>query len=184
MAELPTWNGQPMDRANIVAVSREAFDIALEVMTGTGVLEYSKDELLHLLEAGTLLDHMSSFANELALQLARERGASWGQLGAAMGVSRSSAQYRYERQVREYEEREGLPEHRRMAKLIESAGSLASIVDVRPVIYRAAEAEGWRPTETPGDEEDCASTTFERDGQWISVSWNDYGEIAGSSGNG
>jgi hypothetical protein len=100
MAELPTWNGQTVTQDNIMAVTRAAFDIVFEDMAGASTLALSKEELLHLLEAGSYLYWMGSYTTSVAITTARKAGASWAELGAAMGVSRSSAKSRYERQVR------------------------------------------------------------------------------------
>jgi hypothetical protein len=177
VAEQPTWRGQPVASEDIITVAREAFDIVLNMMTGTGVLHHTKDELLNLLEAGAYLDLMGAYANELALQLAREAGASWGELATATGTTRSIAKTRYERLTRDVE----AEERRRMWELIESSGPLASIVDVRPVVYAAAESEGWSFSEGPSESggEDFRVTIFEREpDQKICVTWNKFGEIA------
>jgi hypothetical protein len=91
MAELPTWNGQTVTQDNIMAVTRAAFDIVVEDMAGASTLARTKVELMHLLEAGSYLYWMGSYATSVALTLARDAGASWAELGAAMGITRSSA---------------------------------------------------------------------------------------------
>jgi hypothetical protein len=101
MAALPTWDGQTVTQDKIIAVSRAAFDLVLEDMTGAPILTLTKVELLHLLEAGSYLYWMGTYATSVALTAARDAGASWAELGSAMGVSSSSAKYRYERQARE-----------------------------------------------------------------------------------
>ena len=99
MADLPSWNAQAVTQENVTDVTREAFDVVLEHMTSSARAE-SKDELLHLLEAGSYLYWMGSYATSAALREARDAGASWAEMGAAMGISRSSAKSRYEREVR------------------------------------------------------------------------------------
>jgi hypothetical protein len=99
---LPTWNGQPVDDndTSIVARTREAYDLVQAAMSDVGHFSGSKEEVLHLLEAGSYLDRMATFTTSVAIVRAREAGASWAKLAAAMGVSRSSAQSRYEREPR------------------------------------------------------------------------------------
>jgi hypothetical protein len=104
MAALPTWDGQTVTQDNIMAVARAAFDIVLDEMAGASTLTLTKVELLHLLEAGSYLYWMGSYATSVALTAARDAGASWAALGAAMGVSGSSAKSRYERQAREWDD--------------------------------------------------------------------------------
>jgi hypothetical protein len=101
MTGLPTWNGQTVTQENIMAVTRAAFDAVVEEMTGLSSLARPKEEALHLLEAGSYLYWMGSHATSLALAAARDAGASWAELGAAMGLSRASAKFRYERMVRD-----------------------------------------------------------------------------------
>lgn len=104
MAELPTWNAQPVTQENVIDVAREAFDVVLEHMTSSGRV-LSKDEHLHLLEAGSYLYWMGGYATSLALTSSRDAGASWGEMGAAMGISRSSVKSRYEREARGTDDR-------------------------------------------------------------------------------
>jgi hypothetical protein len=101
MAELPTWDGQPVTQDNIMAVTRAAFDIVFDEMAGRSRLARTRVELLHLLEAGTYLHSMGTYATAVALTAARDAGATWAELGAAMGLSSSSAKSHYERRVRE-----------------------------------------------------------------------------------
>ncbi|MEH3140937.1 MAG: hypothetical protein PGN37_12305 [Mycobacterium kyogaense] len=101
MAEMPTWNGQAVTQEDVIKVARSAFEIVLEHMRGTSMPTDSKHELLHLLEAGSYLYWMGTYTTSVALTAARDAGASWNELGAAMGVSRSSAKSRYEREVRD-----------------------------------------------------------------------------------
>jgi hypothetical protein len=103
MAALPTWDGQTVTQDNIMAVARAAFDIVLDEMAGASTLTLTKVELLHLLEAGSYLYWMGSYATSVALTAARDAGASWAALGAAMGVSGSSAKSRYEQLSREWD---------------------------------------------------------------------------------
>lgn len=104
MAELPTWDGQPVTQDNIMTVTRAAFDIVFDEMAGASTLTLTKVELMHLLEAGSYLYAMGSYATSVALTAARDAGATWGELGAAMGVSRSSAKSRCERQARGWDD--------------------------------------------------------------------------------
>lgn len=100
VAEMPTWNGQAVTQEDVIAVARTAFEIVLEQMRGSS-MPTSKHEALNLLEAGSYLYWMGTYTTSVSLTAARDAGASWSELGTAMGVSRSSAKSRYEREVRD-----------------------------------------------------------------------------------
>ena len=72
MAELPTWNGKTVTQENIMTVTRAAFDIVLEEMAGAFSLARTKEELQHLLEAGSYLYWMGSFTTSVAICLKRQ----------------------------------------------------------------------------------------------------------------
>jgi hypothetical protein len=59
--------------------------------------EFTETELLTLLEAASHLDGLVERVRKTAIPAARAAGVSWSRLGAAMGVTRSTAQYRYEK---------------------------------------------------------------------------------------
>jgi hypothetical protein len=101
MAHLPTWHGQTVTQDNIQTVTREAFDTVQEAMGAASMTNHTKDELLHFLEAAAYLGAMAFFTNAVALPAARDTGASWAELGAAMGTSRSSAKSRYKKAIRD-----------------------------------------------------------------------------------
>lgn len=93
---LPTWNGRPVAQGNIESVLRESFELLTKVMRGEiPVSSLSPSELLHVVEAGSHLGAMSEWTETVALPQARDAGASWATLAAAMGVPRSTAQSRY-----------------------------------------------------------------------------------------
>lgn len=92
MSHIPTWHGEPISQDTIIATTREGFELLVSFMTGSGVRGYSKDELLHITEAATLVGAMSDYANATALPLAKVRGASLGELSAVTGLPRSTLQ--------------------------------------------------------------------------------------------
>lgn len=98
---LPTWNGEPVAADNITSVTRESFELLTEVMRGGPATSMSLAELLHVVEAGSHLGGMSAWAETVAMPLAREAGASWATLAAAMGVPRSTAQSRYKKSTQD-----------------------------------------------------------------------------------
>lgn len=103
---LPTWNGQPIaTAAELTTVLPEAFKTLQAAMGGPSVKQLTEEELLHIAEAAGHLESMVEWAHAAVVPAARVAGASWAKLGAAMGVSRSTAQYRYEKAAKEWEER-------------------------------------------------------------------------------
>ncbi|MFE3170070.1 hypothetical protein ACFXI3_00430 [Amycolatopsis sp. NPDC059235] len=99
---LPTWNGQPAEHQDIPKIQPDAFETLRAAMAGPSVHRLTSDQLLHLVEAASHLELMIEWTRLTAIPAARAGGASWAQLGAAMGVSRSTAQYRYERAAKEW----------------------------------------------------------------------------------
>jgi hypothetical protein len=57
--------------------------------TGTPSLE--KEEALELLALGEVLARKAGYGRQLAVRTARAAGASWSQIGAALGTSKQSA---------------------------------------------------------------------------------------------
>lgn len=106
---LPTWNGQPADPVNLPGLVRESFEILDAAMRGPSVRVLDQDELLHLVEAAGYLETMTGWARATAIPAARAAGASWSKLGAAMGVSRSTAQYRFEKAAKDWQENSQQP---------------------------------------------------------------------------
>ena len=98
---LPTWNGQSVDLSSHPTLLRESFETLRAAIGGPSVNRLTEDELLHIVEAASHLEAMIEWARSAVMPAAREKGASWAKLGAAMGVSRSTAQYRYERAARD-----------------------------------------------------------------------------------
>lgn len=54
-------------------------------MDGPSILRLSQPELLHLLEAASLLEHMTWSVERMAYLTVRDNGASWAILGKATG---------------------------------------------------------------------------------------------------
>jgi hypothetical protein len=101
---LPTWNGQPIDPNDLPRIIQESFETLNAAMSGPSVHKLTKDELLHIVEAGSYLESLTEWARTTTIPAARAAGASWAKLGAAMGTSRSTAQYRYEKAAKEWSE--------------------------------------------------------------------------------
>jgi len=101
---LPTWNGEQVHQNNLPSILPEAFETLYEAMRGPSVHRLTQAELLHIVEAASNLEGMVEWARRTAIPAARVTGASWAKLGAAMGVTRSTAQYRYEKAAKEWSE--------------------------------------------------------------------------------
>jgi hypothetical protein len=90
----------------------------------------SKDEALELLALGELIARKASYGRQLAVRTARATGASWSQIGAALGTSKQSAWEAHTRWIEDQAEQhrrsgyEGLDEDRAAA-----ARALAGRVD-------------------------------------------------------
>lgn len=103
---LPTWNGQPPNPTDLPNLMRESFDVLATAMGGPSVHGLSEAELLHIVEAASLLGTMIEWTHSAVVPAARTHGASWARLAAAMGVSRSTAQYRHEKAAKEWSDRD------------------------------------------------------------------------------
>jgi hypothetical protein len=58
---------------------------------GAGVAALSREESLEMLALGVLIAHKAGYGRQLGVRSAREAGASWSQIGAALGTSKQSA---------------------------------------------------------------------------------------------
>jgi hypothetical protein len=94
---VPTWNGQPVSPEDVQGVAKEAFDHLHKTVKGLSVDPATEAEMLHLIEAMSHLEDAVERMRRTAIPAARAAGISWAKLGAAMGVTRATAQYRYER---------------------------------------------------------------------------------------
>lgn len=66
-----------------------------------------RDEALELLALGELIARKAAYGRQLAVRTARARGASWTQIGAALGTTKQSA---WESHLRWLEEQVGQQE--------------------------------------------------------------------------
>ena len=68
---------------------------ALASMTGTeepdGPPPLGRDEALELLALGELIARKASYGRQLAVRSARASGASWSEIGSALGISKQAA---------------------------------------------------------------------------------------------
>src|SRR4051812_41167044 len=58
---------------------------------GDRLISLDRDEALELLALGEVLARKAGYGRQLAVRTARANGASWSQIGAAMGTSKQSA---------------------------------------------------------------------------------------------
>jgi hypothetical protein len=77
----------------------------------------SKDEALELLALGEVIARKAGYGRQLAVRTARAAGASWSQIGAALGTSKQSAWETHTRWIEDQAEQhrrsgyEGMDEH-------------------------------------------------------------------------
>jgi hypothetical protein len=107
---LPTWNGQQPDPADLPNLLHESFDVLSTAIGGPSVHRLSEAELLHIVEAASLLATMIEWTHSTVVPAVRAHGASWARLAAAMGVTRSTVQYRYEKAAKEWSARDQAPD--------------------------------------------------------------------------
>jgi hypothetical protein len=102
---LPTWNGKPVDQSSqeMVEATTQAWDVLREALSGH-LTDRPAQELLHAVEAAAWLERLSDVGRHLLVPITKVNGASWAELGAAMGVSRATAQHRHQEQVKEWED--------------------------------------------------------------------------------
>jgi hypothetical protein len=59
--------------------------------TGDDTGHLTQGEVLELLALGEIISRKAAYGRQLAVRTARMRGASWAQIGAALGTARQSA---------------------------------------------------------------------------------------------
>jgi hypothetical protein len=70
-----------------------------------------RTEALELIALGEVIARKARYGRQLAVRTAREAGASWSQIGRAMGTSKQTAWETYNRWIDQQERREGDPGH-------------------------------------------------------------------------
>jgi hypothetical protein len=68
-----------------------AADLEPDAGSGSGVAPLSRDEALEMLALGVLIARKAAYGRQLGVRSARAAGASWSQIGAALGTTRQSA---------------------------------------------------------------------------------------------
>jgi hypothetical protein len=68
------------------------------------VVPLARDEALELLALGEVITRKAGYGRQLAVRTARAAGASWAQIGAALGTSKQSAWETHLRWLKEQEE--------------------------------------------------------------------------------
>ncbi|MFD7306953.1 hypothetical protein [Promicromonospora sp. NPDC059942] len=102
---LPTWNGEVV--SSPATEMPEILDEAPEVLRnalGGSLSRMGTRELLHAIEAAAWLNLFGESGQRAIAPAAKAGGASWADLAAAMGVSRSTAKYRYQQEAAEWEQ--------------------------------------------------------------------------------
>lgn len=69
--------------------------------TDPDVVPLTRDEALELLALGELVARKAGYGRQLAVRTARANGASWSQIGAALGTSKQSAWETHTRWIEE-----------------------------------------------------------------------------------
>jgi hypothetical protein len=67
-------------------------------------LALSKDEALELLALGEVIARKAGYGRQLSVRTARAAGASWSQIGAALGTTKQSAWEAHARWLEEQDE--------------------------------------------------------------------------------
>lgn len=91
-----------MDFRDLPTVLPESFAVVREAMGGHSVHALPEAELLHIIEAASHLEGMVTWVRSAVVPAAKASGASWAKLAAAMGVTRSTVQYRYEKAAKDW----------------------------------------------------------------------------------
>jgi hypothetical protein len=73
MTTLPTWHGQPAALNDISGIDVEAFGMVFAAMRGKSWCNSTKDDALHLLEAGAHLGLMAYWADRQGYRLEKSR---------------------------------------------------------------------------------------------------------------
>jgi len=68
-------------------------------------------EALELIALGEVIARKARYGRQLAVRTAREAGASWSQIGHAMGTSKQTAWETHNRWIEQQERRDGDPGH-------------------------------------------------------------------------
>ncbi|GLZ08049.1 hypothetical protein Acsp03_55150 [Actinomadura sp. NBRC 104412] len=68
-------------------------------------------EALELIALGEVIARKARYGRQLAVRTAREAGASWSQIGRAMGTSKQTAWETHNRWIEQQRRREGDPGH-------------------------------------------------------------------------
>ena len=69
--------------------------------SGDGTVPLTRDEALELLALGELIARKAGYGRQLTVRTARAVGASWSQIGAALGTSKQSAWETHARWIEE-----------------------------------------------------------------------------------
>ena len=80
---------------------RDAVGPELEGDPSTRPPALSRQEALELLALGEVIARKAGYGRQLAVRSARAAGASWAQIGAALGTTKQSAREAYSRWVDE-----------------------------------------------------------------------------------
>lgn len=68
-----------------------AADLEPDVSPGSGSAPLSREEALEMLALGVLIARKAGYGRQLGVRSARAAGASWSQVGVALGTSKQSA---------------------------------------------------------------------------------------------
>lgn len=68
-----------------------AADLGSDTGAGSDVAPLSREEALEMLALGVLIARKAAYGRQLGVRSARAAGASWSQIGAALGTSKQSA---------------------------------------------------------------------------------------------
>ncbi|MDL4813478.1 hypothetical protein [Actinomadura opuntiae] len=101
----------------------------LWVRDAMGDVPLLREETLEMLALGEVIARKAVYGRQLAVRSAREAGASWSQIGAALGISKQAAWEAHARWIDEQEEQHRRADYRGLneaqaAEARELAGSV------------------------------------------------------------
>jgi hypothetical protein len=93
--ELPTWNGGDVEPSELMGLLDEALRVLRQQMRGSSMRRSDAADLLHAIEAASLLKLVVDAGQEHLVPLAAAKGASWADLGAAVGAPGPATRSRF-----------------------------------------------------------------------------------------
>lgn len=90
----PTWHGGATTHDQEFEAIMGSWDV-LKEMLGSRFLDRPPQELVHAIEASARIYRIAESSQDTLVPIARAHGVSWRELGAALGISPTTARRRY-----------------------------------------------------------------------------------------